>query len=448
MSRAGRGLAGQARTEYGPLSGFAVEQILRFDEDAGFGSQGERPNLTRFYIWLELCEEDVQIRTVAVKAPNGRKAGRDARWRDGSRPYVKEVVRASVDDSLLHVIDLACYSMGGYVVDWSWEFKDGKPLAWTYGRRWESAPYERRGMWKIVAPVINPEVLEESRRFRWAQWSPSSGHILDYLKVFAEHPEIELLSKKQMERFCTKMSMVRKLKADPEFRRFFVQHEDAIRCRHLGADVILKAYFCGLSIDEASGEINARRLFRGLDLPRCVNAKKALAFLHDAGVHRYDYAKYLNECVKAGLDLDDTKVCFPKNFAERVLVVKDLADAVRRRENAEAAAKLNERLAAVVSQWQRLEKKRGAFRVVLPRTEADFFAEGKAMSNCLCQYAGKVARGDVVVVFVRRKDAPESAFVAASYDPKSKQVLQCYGMKNSRPSKAVVDFVNKIFPLR
>jgi hypothetical protein len=298
-------------------------------------------------------------------------------------------------------------------------------------------------MWKINAPVVNPEILNRTRRFKWSAWEPARGHLLDYLKVYKEHPEIELLSKCGLGKFCTKISIVRRLKSDRNFRQFFMKNAEDIR--HSGVDAIFLAYKNGVSLGTAWKDIEVIRSFRGYGLPRSVPALKAAGYISKARICRTDYVGYLKNCEKLGLDLSDTKVSFPRQFKARQQAVQDQVDAIRRAENAEKIAAMNRQLAAIADKWSWVERKSGDYRVVCPRTEDAFIVEGKALVNCLGQYAAKVARGECVVVFVSQARRPNTAYVAAAYDPKTGVVTQCYGKNNSTPPKEVRKFVERVF---
>jgi hypothetical protein len=423
------------RTFYAPLSKVEVQGILDFDRAAGFGPGGTLPNRNRFYLFLTQAGEDVQIRTVAVKAPN----------RFGE-PVAKEVVRACVEDSLFWVRDLALNYMGGYMVDWSPEGV-GPSRRWDYSGRWESEGWGLRCRWKIHARVVNAEMLEETRRFRYAAWKPGNGHILDYLKIYTENPGVEFLAKRELGRYCTKVALLSKLKRDRNFRLFFGRNEGLIK--ECGATVpeILKAYGKGISLEDAREEFSARREFRYCRLPRAVDARKALEYVASGiGAGRADYAEYLQNCVALGLDLADTKVAFPRNFKARARVVQDGVDVLRAKACALKNREMNETLEGIAREWSWLEQRGRAFRMVIPRAVSEFTAEGKALSNCLGEsYAAKVARGEVLVVFVRKAMAPDAPFVAVEYDLKKDRISQCYGAKNGTPEDAVRKFVERTF---
>ena len=424
----------QMHQKFAPLTAQAERRILQYDRAAGFGPGGTQPNRNRFYTYLTRNGSDVEIRTVAVKATN-----------KAALPMVKEVVRASVDDPWIHVHDLGFLPIAGYIVDWAPE-GFSKVKHWAYGRRWEAAPYAPRCMWKIDAPVINPELLKKTRRFRWAAWEPACcDNILDYLKVYREHPEIELLSKSGLGRYCTKVTIVRKLKTDKAFRQFFMQNAETIKRDRIGADVIMKAYTNGLTLFDAWREIEARRKFKGYRLPAGISALKALAYADTKRIRINEYTNYLHNCQTLGLNLTDTKVTYPKAFSQRDRNLQDQVDAIRRKENAKQIETMNSKLAAIAEKWSWLELKGRDYCITIPRTEQEFTEVGRAMINCLSQYSAKVARGEYIVVFVQNTRRPEAPFVAAAYDPKRQAIAQCYGIKNSKPPKQVLDFVKAAF---
>lgn len=414
---------------YAPLSNAAVNRILQFDRAKGFGPNGTQGNRNRFYIYLTQRGSDVQVRTVAVKA---RK-----RWEE---PVLKEVLLASVDDPCIHVKDVALNCMAGYCVDWTAE-GFGRRYYWAYDR-WEQEPYKLYGSWKIWAPVVNPELLGRTRRFKWSDYGSANAHILDYLKAFNANPEIELLSKQGLGRLCTKVSLVKKLKRDPKFRQFFARHAAEIKSDwQWNVPVIMKAFRKGISFQAAYEEIEVVRSWNGHSLPREVCRLKAWRYIDAQSIYRGVYTRYLSNCQTLGLDLADTKVSFPHDFEVRRQAVQDQIDAIRAADLAAAREEARRKLSAVADAWSWLTGAAGPYCIVIPRTAAELSAEGKAMGNCIGSYAGRVGRGQSLVFFVRRADRPEEAFVDVEYDPQEKRVLQCYGAQNSKPPQEVQDFV-------
>lgn len=375
--------------DYAPLSARAIKRILAFDRAAGFGPEGTQPNRNRFYIFLTQRGSDVQVRTVAVKSSKRTE-----------KPQIKEVSRASAEDPWIHVLDLGFAYCSGYFVDWSRE-GFGTSHDWNYMGRWESEAYAPKCSWKINAQVINIELLKHTRRFRWAAWESTHTHLLDYLKVFNEYPQIEFLSKVGLGELCTKSSLIKKLKSERTFRKFLGKHADVIRACRIDVPTILRAYTQQIPLSEAWKEQIARREFRGYGLPVSIPATKAIKYMAGRGLTRRDYTTYLHACQQLELNLADTKVSFPQQFERRRGIIQEEADAVKNRA-------LNCQIAAQAKKFRRLENEGLNYRIILPRSVNDLMIEGREMANCLgcATYAARMARGDSLILFVREPRAP------------------------------------------
>lgn len=70
---------------------------------------------------------------------------------------------------------------------------------------------------------------------------------------------------------------------------------------------------------------------------------------------------------------------------------------------------------------------------ILPKRYSDIIAEGKMLSNCLATYAKRHAEGQTVIMFIRRKSAPDAPYFAAeiSLTDKDEPLRQFYGFKNN-----------------
>ena len=187
-------------------------------------------------------------------------------------------------------------------------------------------------------------------------------------------------------------------------------------------------------------------------VPSEVDALRAMAFAEEKRNRTWlwEYAHYLINCKRLGLDLADTKNAFPRQFQKRKRIVEDQVHEIERRAKVELAKQQDNQIAAVAKRFARLERTGKAYRVLLVRKTDDLIREGKRLRNCLGDghYAAKMARGETVLAFVRRVASPGVAFVALEYSVDRKCVLQCYAAKNARPSAPVLQFVNRVFGKR
>lgn len=387
-------------------------------------------NRTRFYKWLVVEGNDVEVRTVAVITR-----------RDGMTRCVKEVVRASVDGKSFWVKDLAWSGMGGYMVDWSPE-KAGRRRDWSYHGKWEIETWRRGCKWQLDCDTLNLEELAGTERFRYCAYTRECGDVLAYLRAYGEHPKLELLSKAGAGEFCRRLGFVARLEKDKGLLRFFSNHLPEIKKGGYGCNVIGMAYRRGISFSEADHRLECGR--RAGKLPKPLEAVKVCRYVEgQRGASMWDYKNYLRLVAERGLDLNDTKVAYPKDFHARLAELEAWRDERRRREDSATRREFAGKLRAAAAAFAAIAGRRGSFAAVVPRSEAEFRKEGKALHHCVGGggYAQKMADGKTLLVFVRRARRPGEPYVTAEIDPAAGKVLQCYGLKNSKPDGKVLDFV-------
>jgi len=391
-------------------------------------------NQTRIYNYLMPNGNDMEIHVVAIKSKK-------------DRPVIKEIVRMSVDKDYLKLKDVAFSHLGGYSVDWSPE-KVGRAQYWSYGGKWSHEKYNpRRDQWKMVwKEVVNPEVLFDHPRFKYCAWTYKCGGILDYLKEYVKKPKIELLSKMDMGRFALKRGFVDQLLKSKEMLRFFLNKREDIISGNYGCDVIRLAYRKRILLKDAQQRIMNHRELKTCGLPDGVDSRKAKSYVQGK-CSVSEYCFYLQKCIEVGLDLADTKIAFPKDFEARYKIVTDRAQELVRRRNKEIAKAQDMRICGLAKKYQHFEIRKNGFMLMIPRKTSEFIREGKRLDNCLGygNYAAEMARGEILVAFVRQTRSPGKAFVAVEYDFSQKLVTQCYAAKNQPPPEKVKKFVESVF---
>lgn len=402
-------------------------------------------NRTRFYKFLLPYKGDMEVHTVAVKT--GPRT-------TSKRVFIKTVVKGSVNDTIMHAIDVANAPISGTVVDWSPQ-KLGTAKHWSYGGEWAYYRFTHRCLFRMInAPVINPEVLQQSERFKWCAWSPEVGEVLSYLKIYAKHPRVELLVKSGLHHLAMKPAFVAQLDRNKGLCSFVMRNVDFIKDCRYGVDAIRTAFKRNLSLSDAQTlHTKIRYLSKvGLKTPKGISYERIYDYVaiqkHDYLI--YDYKNYLRDCEKLGLDLTDTKTVFPKNLKARAKVVAAMVAEKKRREDIEQQKKLDADLKAVAKKLLKLENIKGPFQVVIPKCEKDFRREGdkrRGLNHCIGNgvYSVQHARGEYVVAFIRRKRDVKKPFVTLQFSPKNGRVEQVYGRSNSKPEKRVLDFVNGAF---
>ena len=377
---------------------------------------------------------DLEERTIALKS---RKDG---------RVVVKEVIRASVNSKSVWIKDVAFSYMGGWCVDWSPE-KVGQKHNWSYEGKWGREKYSlTNNNWKIACPTLNEKAVLAHPRFKYSGYNPMCGWTIAYLKRYVDNPKLELLSKLGLGRLSNRDKFVERLGKNKAMINFLIQHRAEIEARTCGVDIIQMAFKKGITLTEAQRRIENRRLLKSLGMPEGVDHDKVRAYLDRTELTWTQYSMYLSACQQLGMDLNDTKVSFPMDFNARWVVIHDMQMEQKRQKDKALAKSQDGGIRKVINKFKSLEKIReDGLMIVLPRKTEDLVQEGKWLVNCLGDghYAGKMARGETLIAFIRLvKTVP---YVAVEYDIQTKRICQCYAAKNQRPPDVVTKFVERAF---
>ena len=147
---------------------------------------------------------------------------------------------------------------------------------------------------------------------------------------------------------------------------------------------------------------------------------KILRYLNE-GRDAQIWRDYLADCVELGLDLDDRAVLFPKNL-----------EAAHQGTISQIEYKKNAALwEAFAKRLGRLKKLAWAAEGLLIRPPADageLILEGKALNHCVGRYVSDMAKGNTVILFLRRETEPDKPFYTLEW--KEGRVIQCRTRNN------------------
>ena len=127
---------------------------------------------------------------------------------------------------------------------------------------------------------------------------------------------------------------------------------------------------------------------------------------------------------------------FPADFfGHHERITKLIADKVNK--------ELNEKVTRVTEQARRYawEDAETGLLITPARCVEDLKAEGTALVHCVATYAGRVARGDTTIFFIRRIDAPDVPFFTLEYN--NGTVIQNRGYKNCARTEQVQQFEDR-----
>ncbi|MEK4052677.1 PcfJ domain-containing protein [Paenibacillus sp. FSL F4-0087] len=143
---------------------------------------------------------------------------------------------------------------------------------------------------------------------------------------------------------------------------------------------------------------------------------------------------YIRDCETLEMDLSHSLILFPKNLHEEhqrtMKLVKTTSDERSR-------AKMIKRAETL----QKYKFEDQEFVVIPAETAEELIEEGKRLEHCVARYADKHANGKTTILFVRRKNNPNSPYYTIELQKNS--IKQARGFKNASMTPDVQKFVQQ-----
>ena len=120
--------------------------------------------------------------------------------------------------------------------------------------------------------------------------------------------------------------------------------------------------------------------------------------------------------------------------------IRDVEDLRRRHDRAVVAQKMlanktkMEKWEAVKPNWDKYKFKDEDFEIVPPKEPDEIVAEGRILNHCVGGYVDRVANGETIILFLRKKSEPDKPFYTLNLDPTGKRLIQVHGYKNRWPA--------------
>ena len=90
-----------------------------------------------------------------------------------------------------------------------------------------------------------------------------------------------------------------------------------------------------------------------------------------------------------------------------------------------------------------LQKEVKDLKLILATSSQELINEGEALHHCVgrMNYNKKMAKGESLILFVRKKEDMATPFVTMEYDPNQKKILQLYGERDSVPEENIKNII-------
>ncbi len=147
----------------------------------------------------------------------------------------------------------------------------------------------------------------------------------------------------------------------------------------------------------------------------------------------HDYIDYLQHLAKIGA-ISDPKMHYPANFQEAHAKVNKEVEVFESRQLIEGFMKQYE-------EFLKYSLEEGGYLIRPVKEPKELYAESACLHHCVRTYDKNVAAGTTEIMFIRKKEEPETPFY--TLELKKGKVVQVRGAHNSEPKEDIQGFVRK-----
>ncbi len=201
----------------------------------------------------------------------------------------------------------------------------------------------------------------------------------------------------------------------------------------------------GLSLSQKNVELMCRLSGKNPQVYNSDNIRKTFKYLRNQmsrgnTVHvANDYYDYLSDCRNLGLDVERADIRYPTDLSKAHTRTTALL-------KIEANRDMDERIRDVYNRFSALcEFSDGEYCIVMPSSCEEIMYEGKAQSHCVGNYCERMAKGEDIILFLRKLSDRDKPFYTIEIRPimKKLDIVQCRGYMNGNKIPAVDEFLSK-----
>lgn len=367
--------------------------------------------------------------------------------------YIKQVAVHGLHSDICFVKDMEYnyYGTMGFRVGWHEQGLSPHPKWYEQG--WQVA---KDKYYSPFAPVINREFAYKFPQFKYSAVTRYEySDVLQYLRVYEQYPQAEMLVKFGLSQYATSKQILRKIGEDKSFRKWLITHRQDVLTKYVYCETLLSAYKTNKPIRDVQRFLERkkkfiaekdyapiRKLFKGKMLERFFK------YADDKQVNFRSYLDYLNACEHLQIDMTEDKNRFPHDFKRWHDIRIDEYTAAKLKADAKERAEFYKRFLSVADKYLSLQlTDTSGFAVVIAKSPAELIREGNLLHHCVGRmgYDQKFVREETLIFFIRKVSDLNNPFVTMEYSLKTKKILQCYGDNDLPPSENVLDFINKVW---
>lgn len=254
--------------------------------------------------------------------------------------------------------------------------------------------------------------------------------ILEYLKVYEQHNEIELLVK----------NINFKLVEDIIRNGYMpIELENKKNLKYLKYDLTLKEFKNAVYFNlnkyadiKAYGYINAMQWINELNkLDQNIN--KLIHYLHRQKQTIDYYKDYIETAKEIGMNIGDTRVLYPKKLVKA-------HDNVMKQYETVKSEYISKAIMEYAKELEKLSFKKKKLIIMPAHSQDELIEESKVLEHCVRQYSGRMANRETAIFFIRNTREKNKPY--ATLELKKNKVVQCRCFNNNKPNENVINFVN------
>ena len=294
-------------------------------------------------------------------------------------------------------------------------------------------------------------IVSHDLSLRYCRWNENVD-ALDYIRMYKKFPIIEMLMKLELYHLVFNEKCAKLMTENKTFCKWLYNNRKDIKNNLISFQSIKQAFKKGYDVATYNEDIikkrNDARLLSdilGKDLYKLVKdiKDKDRIVTYAQKVGRHNYQDYLEACLYFKLDIHDTKVLFPNDF-------KYWHDYYINQMETSKNEEIDKNILNQATQYKFLLLDLETLDLMFPTKTQDFIDEGEALHHCVgrMSYNKKMANGETLIIFVRRKEELNKPYVTMEYDPTTKKIRQLYADHDHEPSEEVKNAIyNEWLPM-
>lgn len=305
----------------------------------------------------------------------------------------------------------------------------------------ECDDYINIGMFHPVQMTILEDIVVHDLSLKYCKWN-NNVDALSYIKQYRKYPIVEMLMKLELYHLVFNEKCILLMNSNKSFCKWLFKNKDGIKDNKISFASLRVAFKRGKDVVEYNSDvIDKRKVAReisdslGKELyqlvkEKCKDFDRLIKYVNRVG--KSNYRDYIEACKFLKLNLSDTKVLYPTKF-------KYWHDFYVKQMNAAKNKKIDQAILKQSRCFSHLLLNLKELILKFPTKTQDFIDEGEALHHCVgrMNYNERMAKGESLIVFIRKKEKPNKPYVTMEFDPKKKTIKQIYGDHDKVPTSEV-----------